>query len=177
MGELKLNEPLKPVNLTTYSAICNELNATPLQRNTARAFREYELASVGSWYQTNDNIGDWDAVKETEELLSEEAIRELTRFNCQLMRFIELEDVELKESGWLNKNFDLFVNKLTNEGLGLIIFDETHEVTGIWAEALYSFMQNFTDLHTISITPLKVKLNELSARNFHLQTSLFSSLR
>ena len=76
----------------------------------ARSYREYELASVSNWDQAHDNIGDLDAVKETEVMLNEEAIRQISRYKSKLLRFIELEDKDLR-THWLNKNTNKFITK------------------------------------------------------------------
>ena len=175
-SELQLENDLTLFNITTYSKFCHSLNATSPQRHMAREYWEYELASVGSWDQENDNIGDYDAIKETEAMLNEEAIRQISRYNDKLLRFIELhEDEKLIDTKWRSKHLDTFIKKLQAGHIGLIICDDSNEVTGIWAEILYYLLNSFGNTRVINLSPLKVNLNELSPRNFHLQTSLFDS--
>jgi len=174
MSELKLDKELPLFSLATYSKFCYSLNASVEQRHKARAYWEYELASVGSWDQENDNIGDYDALKESEAMLNDEAIRQLSRYNDQLLRFIELEDDEkLIETRWRSKHIDTFVKSLQSKNVGMIICDDSNEVTGIWAEVLSYIVNHFGTSKLINLSPLKVNLSELSPGNFHLQTSLF----
>ena len=174
MSELKLDQKSTPFTLTTYSKFCHSLNATVEQRYKARQYWEYELASVGSWDQANDNIGDYDALKESEAMLNDEAIRQLSRYNDQLLRFIELEDDEkLIDTRWRSKHIDTFIKNIQGNNVGLIICDDSNEVTGIWAEVLSYIINHFGTSKLINLSPLKVNLSELSPGNFHLQTSLF----
>ncbi len=174
MTELKLDQKPSLFSLATYSKFCYSLNATSEQRYTARAYWEYELASVGSWDQDNDNIGDYDALKESEAMLNDEAIRQLSRYNDQLLRFIELgDDEKLIDTRWRSKHLDSFIKNLQDNNTGLIICDDSNEVTGIWAEVLSYIINHFGTSKLINLSPLKVNLNELSPGNFHLQTSLF----
>lgn len=174
--ELKLDRDPTPILLSTYSKFCYALNASNAQRHLAREYWEYELASVGSWDQENDNIGDFDAIKETEAMLNEEAIRQLSKYNEKLLRFIELEeDQKLADTKWRNKHIDSFIQKLQLNNTGLIICDNSNEVTGIWAEVLYYLVNHFGSAKIINLSPLKVNLSDLSPKNFHLQTTLFDS--
>lgn len=174
MSELKLDETPALFSLATYSKFCYSLNATIEQRHTAREYWEYELASVGSWDQANDNIGDYDALKESEAMLNDEAIRQLSRYNDQLLRFIELKDDEkLIDTRWRSKHIDSFIKKIQGNNVGLIICDDSNEVTGIWAEVLSYIINHFGTSKLVNLSPLKVNLSELSPGNFHLQTSLF----
>lgn len=176
ISELKLEREPTPILLSTYSKFCHALNASNSQRHMAREYWEYELASVGSWDQENDNIGDFDAIKETEAMLNEEAIRQISRYNEKLLRFIELADDEkLVDTKWRNKHVDSFIQKLQSNKTGLIICDNSNEVTGIWAEVLYYIVNHFGSSKILNLSPLKVNLNDLSPKNFHLQTTLFDS--
>ena len=174
ISELKLNSPLTAFNLITYSSFCQTVNISPEERSMARSYREYELASVSTWDQTQGNIGDLDAVKETEVMLNEEAIRQISLYKNKLLRFIELGEKKLAKH-WLNKNSNKFIKKLKDKGIALFICDDSHEVTGIWAEAFSYVMQSFPNCHSLSLSPLRVKLSDLSPRNYQLQTSLFDS--
>lgn len=176
ISELKLEQDPTPILLSTYSKFCYALNASNKQRHMAREYWEYELASVGSWDQENDNIGDYDAIKETEAMLNEEAIRQISRYNEKLLRFIELgEDEKLADTKWRNRHIDSFVEKLKLNNTRMIICDQSNDVTGIWAEVLYYVVNHFGGAKVINLSPLKVNLSDLSPKNFHLQTSLFDS--
>ena len=176
ISELRLEYKATPILLATYSKFCHTLNASNAQRKVAREYWEYELASVGSWDQEKDNIGDYDAIKETEAMLNEEAIRQLSRYGEKLLRFIELgDDEKLIDTQWRSKHLNVFIEKLQQNNTGLIVCDNSNEVTGIWAELLYYVMNNFGSSKIINLSPLKVNLSELSPKNFHIQTSLFDS--
>ncbi|MCM8531807.1 MAG: hypothetical protein NE330_11650, partial [Lentisphaeraceae bacterium] len=175
-SELKLKSELTPFTLATYGQLCNPMNATADEKYSSRMYWEYEVASVGAWDQENDNIGDYDAVKETEVMLNDQAIRQTASYNERLLRFIEVpEHVDLEESGWLSLNYQGFKDKFTTGDLGLIICDEAYKVTGVWAEVLNHIARQLDKVEIISISPLQVNFSDLSPRNFQLQTSLFAN--
>lgn len=176
VSDLKLKSELTPFTLATYGQLCNPMNATSDEKYSSRTYWEYEVASVGAWDKENDNIGDYDAVKETEVMLNDQAIRQTASYNERLLRFIEVpEHVDLEESGWLSLNFQGFKDKFANSGLDLIICDESYKVTGVWAEVLNHLARQLDNVEIISISPLQVNYSDLSPRNFQLQTSLFAS--
>jgi hypothetical protein len=176
VSELKLKKEETPFTMATYGQLCNSMNATLDEKYSARAILEYEMASVGAWDKESDNIGDFDAVKETEVLLNDEAIRQNARYNQNLLRFIEVpERIDLIESGWLNTHIDELLETLEDDGLELVICDDSYEVTGVWAEALNYILRKIDKLKVLSLSPLQVNFSALSPRNFQLQKSMFDS--
>lgn len=174
ISELDLDRPITPFTLSTYGFFCHSMNATQDQRALARSYWEYELASVGSWDQHQDNIGDFDAVKESGLMLDEQAICALSRYNDRLLRFIEAGEREVQDitSNWFNKYTSSIINSFREQGVGLIICEDSHDVTGIWAEVLNVLIREL-GTRVLSCSPLRVNLKELSPRNFQLQTNMF----
>ncbi|MCH2208231.1 MAG: hypothetical protein MK132_20485 [Lentisphaerales bacterium] len=176
VSRLGLNQEITPFNLATYGSLANPMNATADEKYVSRAIWEYEMASVGAWSNEHDNIGDYDAVKETGVMLNDQAIRQTSTYNEKLLRFMELPvHVDVCESGWLNPHIDEFLKKMETANVGMIICDDSFEVTGIWAEVLNLLSCTIRTAKIIGLTPLMPDMSKLSARNFQLQTYLFDS--
>ena len=176
ISKLGLNQEMTAFNLATYGSFVNWMNASEDDKYSSRIMWEYEMASVGSWSPEHDNIGDFDAVKETGVILNDQAIRQTSSYNEKLVRFMENpEHIDIRESGWLNPNIDGFVEKLDQANLGMIICDDSFEVTGIWAEAVNYISRSIKTAKIIGITPLEPDLSKMSARDFQLQTYLFDA--
>ena len=176
ISKLGLNQEITAFNLATYGSLANWMNASVDDKYSSRIMWEYEMASVGSWSEEHDNIGDFDAVKETGVILNDQAIRQTSTYNEKLVRFMENpEHVDIQESGWLSPNINKFVEKLDQANLGMIICDDSFEVTGIWAEVVNYFSRSIKTAKIIGLSPLEPDLGKMSPRDFQLQTYLFDA--
>ena len=176
IGELDTLVEPKPFLLASYSTFCNEDKATEKHRDKACQFWRNDLASVGVAQDFENKIVDMDAANDAEHFLKFEESHNDLDFKREILRFIDLErEGEKFTVDWLNNDFDNYVNYIQKAGVELIICDESHEVTGVWAEALSHLFVELHSARVISVSPLKAMTSLLSPRDFQLQNLLFDT--
>ena len=176
IGELNILEDHKLFQLTSYSTFCNESKATEKHRDKASQYWKNDLACVGASPDFTTKIIDMDSTNDAEHFLKFEEQNNDKDFKREILRFIDLErEGEKFSDEWLNEDFDAIINYVQKAGIELIICDESHEVTGIWAEALSHLFVELHSCRVISMSPLKAMTSLLSPRDFQLQNLLFDT--
>jgi len=165
-----------PFIISHYAHFCSDVQINETLKEHARKNWLGELASLGINDFAHKNIGDLDAICEAEKQLNQMQKHDPQAYEHNIMRFVDLEKAQMRfDDSWLNSNFEDTVDLLEDMEIGLVICDDSHEVSGLWAEALYRLMHANPTCHLLSTSPLDMKLLHLSVRDIQLQKLLFSS--
>ena len=168
-----IHEPVNPVSVMTYGALCDSSKISSDHKKAARTKWEQEFASVTEVRKGIYEYGDLDAIGEASAWLKEYALRNLSKYNTSIERFIDTEGHSDFLNNWLSSTADRLLANIQQNTPQLVICYNSHKVTGLWSGSVQYLLSIFLKIKVIGISTSESDLLELCDADQKLHSHLF----
>lgn len=167
-----------PISILSYSSICSLKNAVKEDKEYAKNQWQLELASMDA-DSLDDvcNIAHLDALREINVWLEHTAIRNMSEYNLHLQRFIQAatDTGVIDSSKWINPNMDSLLAEFNANNVQLVICDNCHKVTGLWAQSVRYLVSHLENAVVFGATSHPMKIDTVNAIDQQIHLKFFAS--